>query len=288
MPQQLDVRDLAPGFGAEVRGLDPSQPVNDANGELLQRAFDERGILVFRDLAIDGAYQAYLAGVVLGRSVDTGDGQDVDAADAVYVSNTEANGKAPYGRLLFHSDMMWADRPFDVLSLYGVEVAESSVPTIFTSAANAWDTLPPDLRERVAGLEAVHVTGQQRRAGGDDGELLQPQRERVSSTTKPIAYPHPRTGRTLLYVCEMMTQRVEGLDDAESERLLGALFEHLYSDASTWTHEWRSGDLVVWDNLAVQHARPDVALDGPVRTLRKVIAPKPTIAIEKPRYDRAS
>ena len=55
-----------------------------------------------------------------------------------------------------------------------------------------------------------------------------------------------------------------------------------------WEHDWQPGDLVLWDNMAMQHARPDVDKDGPVRTLRKVIAPKPQIAIEKPTFDNVS
>jgi taurine dioxygenase len=283
--QALEVRDLHPGFGAEIVGLDPVQALDEKAAALLRQTFDERGILVFRDLDIDSSYQAMLAKTVVGGGVDTADGKEADAADAIFVSNAQADGNAPYGMLLFHSDMMWHERPFDVLTLYGLEVEQPAVPTVFTSAANSWDTLPDDLRARVANRSAVHATGQRRR--GDDGStLLQAVRENVMSTTKPVAYPHPRTGRTLLYVCQMMTERIEGLDGDESEALLAALFDHLYSDASTWTHEWRNGDLVMWDNLATQHMRPNVSLDGPVRTLRKVIAPKPNLRIEKPKYER--
>jgi taurine dioxygenase len=148
--------------------------------------------------------------------------------------------------------------------------------------------LPDDLRARVGGKHAVHMTGQRNRGLEPGGELLQPIRENVQSTTKPVPYEHPRTGRELLYVCQMMTDHIVELPADESEELLEELFAHLYSDAAIWKHEWRQGDLVMWDNLALQHARPDVDTDGPVRTLRKVIAPKPTIKAETPKFTKAS
>jgi len=285
---KLEIRDLTSAFGAEVIGLDPSTELEAEDIALLRHAFDERGLLLFRGLDIDDRYQQFLAKLVIGHEGPTGDGKDVDAADAFFVSNRETDGGAPFGRLLFHSDMMWADNPFHVLTLYGLEVEPPVVPTVFTSSAHAWETLPEDLRARVEGKHAVHMTGQRNRGGASDGELLQPIRENVQSTTKPIGYSHPRTGRTLLYVCQMMTDHVVELPADESEALLEELFAHLYDEGMLWKHEWRQGDLVMWDNIAMQHARPDVSSEGPVRTLRKVIAPKPTIRAETPKFSKAS
>jgi taurine dioxygenase len=86
----------------------------------------------------------------------------------------------------------------------------------------------------------------------------------------------------------MMTDSIVELPPDESEELLEELFAHLYDDALTWQHDWQQGDLVLWDNLSIQHARLQVDKDGPVRTLRKVIAPKPTMKFETPKYDRAN
>jgi taurine dioxygenase len=64
-----------------------------------------------------------------------------------------------------------------------------------------------------------------------------------------------------------------GLGPDESEELLEELFQYLYAPANLLEHVWRNGDLVVWDNFAVQHARANVRTDGPARTLRKVYSP---------------
>jgi taurine dioxygenase len=92
----------------------------------------------------------------------------------------------------------------------------------------------------------------------------------------------------LLYTSQQMTARVEGLDPVESEALLDELFAHLYRPEAVLDHEWRQGDLVIWDNLALQHARGNVEIEGPERTLRKVIGPLPTnMGIAKPKMVRA-
>ena len=286
---QLKVRDLdgAP-FGADIEGLDPSKELTADEKTLLQRTFDERGLLRFRNLDINTDQQRYLAALMIGREGPAPDGAPFDTSDEFFVSNKEENGGAPFGRLLYHCDMMWSDNPFSVLTLYGLEVVKPSVPTVFASSANAWATLPDSLRARVDGKHATHVTGQQRRGGDDDGgELLQPIRENERWVTRPLPFNHPRTGVPLLYTSQMMTRNIEEYDAEESEALLGELFDHIYAPANSWQQDWEEKDLVMWDNFAIQHARGQVESDGPPRTLRKVISPRPLGMTERPTFSKA-
>jgi taurine dioxygenase len=230
-----------------------------------------------RGIDLDHDSQSRLCRTLIG---DKGPGRE-----PVFISNTEPEANAPYGSIMFHADMMWAPEPFQVLSLYAVNVEPGAATTTLTSGTHAWETLPPHLRARVEGLHAVHATGQVYSRGGDD--LLKPEREHEQSTVKPIAFRHPRTGKTILYVSQMNTSEIVELPPDESEELLQALFAHLYDPAVLYEHEWRTGDLVVFDNLAMQHARGNVELDGPERTLRKVTAPVPKLVAERPRFTNA-
>jgi alpha-ketoglutarate-dependent taurine dioxygenase len=286
MTSRLEIENISPGLGAEVHGLDPKVPLDDDNRRLLRSAFDDLGVLVFRGLEIDRPYQAGLALLVHGET-DLSD-EHVQAAAAkqstFYISNKLDGAAAPFGRLMFHSDMVWSDSPFTVLSLYGEAVEPPVAPTAFASTAQAWATLPDALRARVEGLTAVQVTGPEgfghRRRGMEDGDLVQPQRDRILNTTTPVGNRHPRTGRTLLFVSQGMTKEIVGLSPDDSEALLEDLFEHMYAPANCIQHEWQAGDLVMWDNLSVQHARPHVTTEGPVRTLRKIGWPIPVGAKE--------
>jgi len=280
---KLQVRELSAFMGAEVEGLDLNAELDAETVRAVRALFDERGILLVRGSDIPAEDQAYLIGFLVGQE------PPADRAAAVanthvyanYVTNRDKDGYAPFGELLFHCDMMWADSPAQAISLCGVKVEPPSVPTRFASMGNGLDTLPAGLRARVEGLSALHVTGQQRRGEHKD-QLVEIQHEKVRSTVKPVVWEHPRTGRSLLYVSQQMTASVEGLDADESEALLEELFAHLYAPQNVIDHEWHEGDLVVWDNLAVQHARPNVEFEGPERTLRKVIAPLQDLGIREP------
>jgi alpha-ketoglutarate-dependent taurine dioxygenase len=269
----LQVRELTPWFGAEVSGLAPNEPVDDATCRELQQLFKDREVLLFRDFAIDRRFQNYLCELL--RSDGQPDPEVVEANAArqsnFYISNKIETAAAPFGELSFHADAMWSSGPYDVLSLWAEHVVPPVTPTRFTSVTHAWDTLPDDLRARVEGLSVEHTSEVQLR-GENEGRLLQAARD-VRTTITKIGHPNPRSGRTMLYVCSMMTSHVIGLPPDESEALLTELFAHIEAPARTWQHEWQNGDFVVWDNLAIQHARGDVIADGPARTLRKAASP---------------
>jgi alpha-ketoglutarate-dependent taurine dioxygenase len=270
----LDVEDLTPAFGAQVSGFDPQAPLGDDTRRALQELFDRRCVLLFRDLDLTHGEQVRLSKMLIRQEDAPGTGA-APLEDKFYISNRRADSAAPFGRLQFHSDTMWADQPFEVLSLYGVDVDEPTTPTTFVSGTSAWKTLPDELRERVEGLDALHTAGAVRR--GNLTDVLVSTVERPPTTVAPIGRRHPRTGDTILYVCEQMTQEVVGLAPEESEQLLEDLFSHLYDPPGRWSHNWRERDFVVWDNLAIQHARPNVMTEGPARTLRKVASPVPKL-----------
>lgn len=274
---ELQLRELTPAFGTEITGLDPADALGDeATQEQLRSLFDTRGVLVFRDLEIDQVQQADIIRMLIGLGpLPEGESPTGKPGGApFYVSNKEENGGAPFGRLLFHSDMMWSDHTFQVLALYGIEVEQPTSPTIFASATHAWATLPEDLRSEVTDLAAVQGHDEAERAG-DDPNVLVSKFEGMPSRTTPVALPHPRTGDTVLYVSQQMTLAIDSMARDDSEGLLERLFEHLYREEFLYEHDWRERDLVAWDNIAVQHARPNVTLEGPARTLRKVFAPVP-------------
>lgn len=286
---KFGVRELHPEFGSEVVGIDLRTELDPETVRELRGLFDDRGVLLIRDVGLADEDQAYLVGLLVGQkpSADRAAAIAKTHTYANYVTNRDATGYAPFGELLFHCDMMWAEMPMEAISLYGVRVAPPTVPTRFASMAHGMKTLSREMRSRLEGLRAVHVTGQQRR-GEHKQELVEIQHETVRSTTKPVIWKHPRSGTALLYVSQQMTGSIEGLDPDGSEALLEELFAHLYRPDAVFDHEWSEGDLVVWDNLSMQHARGNVEFEGPERTLRKVIAPKSQLEMSKPAMVKAA
>jgi len=276
---RLQVRDLTPVIGAEIIGLERKGRLDDETCRLLRRVFDEKGILLLRDIDIDRTYQMYLTEILMGHEPPAQEeiAKAASLQDKFWISNKEPDAAAPFGRLLFHCDGIWSKDPFEVLSLYAVEVTPPVIPTNFASSVNAWKTLPDKLRAKVQGKQVVHVSGPEylpaRRRRDVSDDLVQAARDYVPSYTTPIAQRHPRTGQTMLFVTQGMTKEIVGLSPDESEDLLEELFAHLYRPENQWAHDWRNGDLLYWDNLAMQHARQNVVTSGPVRTLRKVGLP---------------
>jgi alpha-ketoglutarate-dependent taurine dioxygenase len=279
-----NVREPCSALGAEILDVDLSTSLDNETIEFLRREFDDRGLLLFRDVEIDRATQYYLSVILMGHQPPTPEEAERGGAlqKSFTISNKEPEAAAPFGRLLFHCDGMWSGEPFEVLSLYGVEVGEPVVPTTFANAAHAWEALPDDLRARVAGLHAEHVTGpeyiheRRRKQFGD--ELSQGHRDVQPTSILPVAYQHPRTGRTLLLVMQGMTNEIVELDSDASEDLLEELFAYLYAPENVYDHQWRKGDLILWDNFAIQHGRRNVTTEGPARTFQKIGLPMPADA----------
>jgi len=270
---KLQVRDLSPEFGVEVLGFDPKAPLDDATREQLRNLFDTKRLLLFRNIDLSHEDQARLCTMLIRK----GEAETIEAMGSreSFISNKLDDGVAPFGRLQFHGDTMWADNPYQVLSLYGSDVGQPAAPTVFVDAVAAWKTLPEDLRRRAMGHEVMQTAGAVRR--GNISGVLITEVENPPSTVTRIDYKHPRTGETVLHICEQMTKNVLDMPEAESEDLLTSLFDHLYKPERQLVHNWRQGDFVVFDNIALQHSRGRVTKDGPPRTLRKVASPMPKL-----------
>ncbi len=270
----IEVREIHPALGAEISGIEPAIPLDPETLGRLRQLFDERGVLVFRDFDIDEDFQRYLVFSLIGLEPPEERQERMNRPGPMLVSNKAEGGAAPYGRLLYHCDTMWAENPQPIISLYGVKVVQPTAPTMFVSMREGWETLPTELRARVERLQARHgqEEGGYPNRGGDE-DVQDTYFEESRSTVAPVARRHPRTGDTELYVSQQCTIEILGLSHDENEEVLEELFEHLYADERVLKHEWRERDLVIWDNVATQHARGIVDLEGPERTLRKVFGP---------------
>ena len=259
----LDVVALRPTFGIEVRDLDVSTPLLDEQVDELRYLFDRHHLLLFRHQRLDAGNQirlcSYLGGVPDPASL---------------VSNVEPGGFHPEFKLVFHSDYAFVPHPLQGISLYALEVAEGSVPTAFVSNADGARTLQAGLRKRLDGLEVTllaNTTGGREDVACRFTEVPDPAPNDVyPSMTRPALWPHPRTGELLLFVNEQHGWRFAGLSQEDSDDLFDEVFAHLYRAEAVYEHHWVAGDLVVWDNLALQHGRR-ANPNSVKRSLRRVV-----------------
>jgi len=249
-------------FGVRVDGIDLTQAIDAATADALRAAMDEHHLLVFHAPGLEPAQQQQLA-AVFGPLVD----ESKDGSGWSLVSD-RPDGVLRDGALLFHSDLAFTPTPLTAISLYALELPAGGTATHFADGARAARRLTPELRAAAAGRTAIHVYPLTD-AHGDERYRVANLDAGAPRAEHPVLWDHPRTGEPVLYVNAMQTDSIDGLTEPESEALLAHLWDYLYERGNVYTHRWRVGDLVVWDNVAVQHARDDVQI-GEGRTLRRV------------------
>jgi taurine dioxygenase len=184
-----------------------------------------------------------------------------------YVSNVRPDGIVREGALLFHSDFAFTPCPVTAISLHALEVPADGAPTQFASAVNAVDALSPELRRELERRQVLNVYDFTKR---DDRRTRELDLAPGSPTcAHPAIGAHPRTGAPVVYANELHSDRILDVSEEQSEALLKQLFRSLYDEQNVYEHRWSEGDLVLWDNVALHHARRNIPRVEP-RTLQRV------------------
>ncbi len=268
----LDTVPLTEWVGAEIKGLDLREVLNEGTIAALRDVWLRHHVLLFRDQDLSEAQQIRFAGY-FGRAMEANQSVNKERrpdADPrlMLVSNIRENGKLigtlPDGELNFHSDSAFLERPLMATLLYSVLVTSRGGNTRFVNMHAVLDSLPGDLRAAIEGRRALNVFDflTQVKTGKLD-------RETAVHFAHPAIRTHPETGRETLYVNRLMTEEIEGIPEAEGDALLTKLFQATELSPFVYEHAWRPGDLIIWDNRSVQHARTHYPPDEP-RLMRRV------------------
>lgn len=249
----MQIRRLREDFGAEVLDFDPLRATAASEVEALRRAYEAHQLLVFRgERPLPPERQVEISSW-FGPPIANEEG----GQPWTVLHNDEIVGRA---RLTFHSDLSYTDHPILGLSLHAIALPPGGSATAFVSAIRAWADLPADRQAQLSRMRLRH-----RLAKGVFGEWPE------FIADHPVRLAHPRTGRPVLYVTEQHADRIYELEPEASTQTLAELFAHLYAPERIYVHRWRLYDLVIWDNLAIQHARPEAAEPAAgVRALQRV------------------
>jgi taurine dioxygenase len=256
-------------FGARVH-LETKAPLTDAEKIELRRLLNEHGLLVIRDGEISSARQIDMLSAI-GRIEPDSTGRPME----MEVTNQHDRSTAPEGELVFHYDYAYDPTPIPAISMYGLVVADGATSTLFASSSTVLGRLPGSVVERLREHQAAHACFLYR---PDSPEERSVEPSPIVARGEPGWGPdhywthHPviwsnAAGVETLFVCLQHTDRILGMPRAESDELLELLYGALYASDQIYEHRWKPTDLVLWDNLTVQHARPEPN-DRP-RTLRR-------------------
>jgi taurine dioxygenase len=260
MEQPVKIIESRDVIGAEVHGLDLSQPVSPAAFTAMETALHDRAVLCFRQQHFTAPQYIDFArrfGAV--ECLFLTHYAHPQHPEILLVSNIQEDGRhighADAGRV-WHTDMSYTARPPRMTMLYALEVPHDNGmplgPTHFASTADAYDSLDDARKTRLEGLHAVHrVSGRRARTGtGQQDNALRNQQPDV---LHPIARTHPFTGRKCLYVSEGECVAIPGMQDAVAVPLIEELAAWILQPQFRHTHTWQVHDLLMWDNCSVQH-----------------------------------
>jgi alpha-ketoglutarate-dependent taurine dioxygenase len=155
------------------------------------------------------------------------------------------------GTLTWHSDLSFQRRPALATILHGIETPQRGGETEFADMAAAWDALDEAMKQRLAGLRAVHDLDMSRRRMGEP-PLTEAQRRQTPPIEHPVVRTHPDTGRKILYISRHVSH-IPGMPQDESDALLDALMAHATSPRFVFRYRWKPGDVLMWDNRSTIH-----------------------------------
>lgn len=260
----LRIQPLAAPLGAEVHGLDGRLDPGPRQILALKQALRDHHILIFRGQQLDDEQFLRFTswfGAVFQPHPDfavLSSGADGKAPEIVRVANTE-DGELSNIALPAHVDHQWTPTPSSGSLLYAQEVTEQGGETIWTNLALAYDALDEDTRREIDGLRLINYNPFVRlKNGGYKGGFVTyrtPDIEPIQGTEHPLVRTHPESGRRLLYLSAHTEVEIPGYDPERGAALIARLREHLRDPRFSYSHKWRVGDIVYWDNQATLHAR---------------------------------
>jgi taurine dioxygenase len=259
---KFEVVPLTKHIGAELRGIDLRTRPDDETIKAIYQAWLDHLVIVFpgqkleqEDLVRVTSYFGEI-GELHRPPKYFPKGYSKILPGIMMISNIRENGEPigalPDGEMMFHHDMIHAEVPSKGTLLYSVEIPSTGGNTLFASGYAAYDTLDPAVRTKLEGKKALHHYNYGSVQKGDDKGT-----EAFGECVHPVFRTHEDTKRKAVYVNRLMSMKIVDMPEAESSELLQTLFDHSEQKQFVYEHEWRLGDLLLWDNRCSTHARTD-------------------------------
>ncbi|MEX2617927.1 MAG: TauD/TfdA family dioxygenase [Alphaproteobacteria bacterium] len=279
---------LAPNIGAEVLGLDLSRPVAAAEIAALEQALADRAVLLIRGQDITPeqhiAFSRQLGPLedhVLSNFCLPGH------KEIFVVSNIVENGRhigAFGGSKQYHSDLAYLDEPSLGSVFHCLECPDEGGETSFVSMSAAYAALPEERKRWLRDKKAVFdYVWHYERTHRDRPALTDEQKAKVPPIAHPVVRTHPVNGKPSLFLTEIWIRRFEGMDDAESQKIVADLLAFATGPEFTYVHKWAPGDVLIWDNRNSMHKACPFDETGTRRRMHRT-----TVAGTRPYFEAAA
>ncbi len=263
MAASIEVIPSGAALGAEIRGLDLAHDLDAATLSAINDAWDGHLVLLFRGQNLDDprllAFSRQFGELDPPGQNPYGGPFLPEFPEINVISNIVEDGR-PIGNLgageaVWHCDMTYIEAPPKAAILHAHEIPAHGGDTHFANMVAAYAELPDELKQQIEGKRAIHD------AAHNSAGMLRKGYEEVSDVRDtpgarhPLVRTDPGTGRKALFLGRRPHACVLGLEVAKSEALLDALWQHAADPRFAWSHQWRTGDVLMWQNLWVLHRR---------------------------------
>ena len=252
------VNRLSDVAGGEIRGIDLSQPISPEVRDAILGAFVKHHVLVFRDqdLTKDEQHVFTLNFGELEQHVGRlPDGSRYPVVHTVTNLDSVTGKPTPtpstHGNYFWHTDKSYHAVPSLTTLLHAVQVPPEGGDTLFANMHMGYDAISNEEKRSLQGLKGVHSWEASRRNTGNKPATEEQKRERPP-VVHPVIRTHPATGRKSLYL-GMHIGHIEGMPKVEGKAILDDLLERATVPAHVYRHQWKKGDLVMWDNRCLLH-----------------------------------
>jgi taurine dioxygenase len=254
-----ELRRLGDALGTEVLGFDLSKPLDGQAFAWIEQAFADHPVLVFRDQNLGPAELA-----TFGRRFGTPkihslvDYRHAEFPEVSWLTNVDKDGNIDWFGVKratdWHTDSPYEEVPPRLAILHAREVPSSKGGTMFADMRAAYDALDAEMKQRLAALVGLHgrhdgPAGVRLYAGDPEQNLDRKYPEKA----RPAVVHHSVTGRPILFVNPLHTHGFAGIAKDEAWTLIEELADHSTQDRFTYYHQWRVGDLLMWDEQATMH-----------------------------------
>ncbi len=250
----ITLHPLSAHVGAEVRGLDLTKDIDETTADSLRHAFREHHLLLVRQTGVSSDDQIRFARLFGEVTIRVKPADAIEAPMEQYVSNTRVDGILGDGEIEFHHDHVFFDEPLRAIILYGIEIPPTGSATKFRNAIALFDSLPRDLQQRCEAVRCLHLFDY----SGDFTRWQDPAKASPDAPRawQPLVWTSAETGQKALWLSPINTVDFEGVSREEGMALIRSL--RTLADGSeqfVYRHKWTPGDLVIWSNRTLQHAR---------------------------------
>lgn len=255
----MEVNQLSDTMGAEVTGIDLTQTLDDETITAINKAFVDNLVACFRSQSFETPDEFLNATRYLGTPIPPIltnyllPGQKEVEALTSDAHDKRVGSVVPQRRgLTWHTDHSNIAEPPKATMLYGIDIPSEGGDTQFLNMYAAYDALSEDMKNFISGRRVLHLY-QASRAPRKMGLRTKEQEASSPGTWQPLVRLNPDTGRKALYLNAMRMEEVEGLSEKETTDLLNELLSHCDNPEFQYSHKWRKGDVLVWDNRSTQH-----------------------------------